>query len=544
MSFLFGVERDSWTPKSEQYDFAHAFGSRRRVFGFGGRLAYRDRAVHLEQFVACCTGQLDIESVIAVREQIVARIERANWDAEAGQARPLTWQSGVSELTWIESNESVGDSRNLVHLVLTHGTPGEVLFRKVFTLVSEQIPGLNAAAQPRRVEHDPFDAPGTELLPADLARAIRHGRPIIYTGAGVSRASGISTFDGDASLGIEIPLLEPFPGVAVDWMIQNPAKLATHFGTFQARLLTASPNPAHRAIARLERLHPIPIVITNNFDQLHEAAGSRVVRRPHQTGGPIAEELAADLLLVAGISTDEHRLIERFRQNGGQVIAIDPMPPRFLTPDDGFVRGPAEVVFPQVVESLLVARANAVSPPVRPDTTPEQFVSLVKSVQSTAHLAASDIHGDRHWRRVAWLGAHLAEEVVGCDPWIVLLFALLHDSRRVNEQSDPNHGRRAAEFVRALNHAELGLEPDRLELLESACWFHADGDISQDPTVGTCWDADRLDLWRCGMRPEPHYLSTGAALDPARIEWSGRPADLPGWEGLYERFDRLYSARN
>jgi len=31
--------------------------------------------------------------------------------------------------------------------------------------------------------------------------------------------------------------------------------------------------------------------------------------------------------------------------------------------------------------------------------------------------------------------------------------------------------------------------------------------------VGACWDADRFNLWRVGIEPDPRYLSTPAARD-------------------------------
>ena len=34
---------------------------------------------------------------------------------------------------------------------------------------------------------------------------------------------------------------------------------------------------------------------------------------------------------------------------------------------------------------------------------------------------------------------------------------------------------------------------------------------SADPTIGACWDADRLNLWRVGVAPARGMLSTAAA---------------------------------
>ena len=55
------------------------------------------------------------------------------------------------------------------------------------------------------------------------------------------------------------------------------------------------------------------------------------------------------------------------------------------------------------------------------------------------------------------------------------------------------------------------LEQNRLDLLAAACDDHADGVVSAEPTIGACWDADRLDLPRVGIRPDPMLLSTDAA---------------------------------
>ena len=64
---------------------------------------------------------------------------------------------------------------------------------------------------------------------------------------------------------------------------------------------------------------------------------------------------------------------------------------------------------------------------------------------------------------------------------------------------DPGHGPRAAVFARELHRdGDLLLDDGRLELLCLALELHADGQVSAHPTVGTCWDADRLHLGRSG----------------------------------------------
>jgi uncharacterized protein len=62
------------------------------------------------------------------------------------------------------------------------------------------------------------------------------------------------------------------------------------------------------------------------------------------------------------------------------------------------------------------------------------------------------------------------------------------------------------------------LDSDELELLVYACRYHSDGCTEADLTVQVCWDADRLDLGRVGIRPDPRYLCTEYAKTDPVIE--------------------------
>jgi hypothetical protein len=62
---------------------------------------------------------------------------------------------------------------------------------------------------------------------------------------------------------------------------------------------------------------------------------------------------------------------------------------------------------------------------------------------------------------------------------------------------------------------------------------HTDGHITDDPLVGACWDADRLDLPRVGIAPDPRYLSTQAGRSEQIIRATGDPdRTVPTWEEL------------
>ena len=162
---------------------------------------------------------------------------------------------------------------------------------------------------------------------------------------------------------------------------------------------------------------------------------------------------------------------------------------------------------------------------------------LVKAVLERSTGKHSSIHGESHWQRVAAAGLALLPKTPAADPALVFLFALFHDSMRLNDNYDPQHGPRGAALARELRGEAFDLEDAEMGLLGFACEEHTNGGVGSDPTVGVCWDADRLNLWRVGRRPGLRLLSTEAARSEERIVWA---RDLQGerfsWEELYRDF--------
>jgi uncharacterized protein len=117
-------------------------------------------------------------------------------------------------------------------------------------------------------------------------------------------------------------------------------------------------------------------------------------------------------------------------------------------------------------------------------------------------------------------------KVTGADIEVVRLFAVLHDSRRVNECADPNHGPRAATFALRLRGSRFDLPDHEFDLLQRACAGHTHERAHPDVTIQTCWDADRLDLGRVGIAPEPRLLCTAEARRPEVLAWANRRATL------------------
>lgn len=147
---------------------------------------------------------------------------------------------------------------------------------------------------------------------------------------------------------------------------------------------------------------------------------------------------------------------------------------------------------------------------------------LMAHIRTRFRLDWHGIHGAPHWGRVMHHGLSLAE-LTGADTRIVRFFAVLHDSQRHDDYTDPEHGDRAASYAYALHKDGLiRLPSDGLDILMAACRHHSNGHVDAEITVQTCWDSDRLDLGRVGIRPDPRYLCTSAAKDPERIERAWR----------------------
>lgn len=149
--------------------------------------------------------------------------------------------------------------------------------------------------------------------------------------------------------------------------------------------------------------------------------------------------------------------------------------------------------------------------------------AIVRAILADYPLAVYGEHGVVHWARVWENGAKLAE-ATGADAEIVSLFALFHDSRRINQSQDRGHGERGGDFARQLRGSLVHLDDPRFEILYEACRHHTEGHTNGDLTMRVCWDADRLDLGRVYIKPAPNRLGTDAARQ--LIAWAHERASF------------------
>jgi uncharacterized protein len=151
------------------------------------------------------------------------------------------------------------------------------------------------------------------------------------------------------------------------------------------------------------------------------------------------------------------------------------------------------------------------------------IAAIVNEILKGYAMRTRGFHGVVHWARVLENGLKLAEKT-GADPKIVTLFAIFHDSRRVTDGPDWGHGLQGARLAAEFHGKYFELCEDEFEILFRACEMHTEGRHDPSITVLTCWDADRLDLGRVGIRPDPERLCTKAAREPEMIAWADHRA--------------------
>ncbi len=134
-------------------------------------------------------------------------------------------------------------------------------------------------------------------------------------------------------------------------------------------------------------------------------------------------------------------------------------------------------------------------------------LDILKKIISQSKLNTVDgIHSIRHWLRVMENGLTIAS-MNNANKKIVIAFSLFHDSKRESDFLDPFHGSRASEYITEFQEI-LDFTDEEFEKLKYAIKHHSDGEISDDKDIGTCWDADRLDLMRVDTFPLQDFLST------------------------------------
>jgi uncharacterized protein len=124
-----------------------------------------------------------------------------------------------------------------------------------------------------------------------------------------------------------------------------------------------------------------------------------------------------------------------------------------------------------------------------------------------------ETHGLPHWQRVERNGILLSLENgrirEDINIKVVRFFAYLHDKCRLDNWTDWEHGVRSADMLSSIRDTILkDFTDEEVCLLEKACRYHTTEHRTGNPTIDVCFDADRLDLGRVGIVPDPERMAT------------------------------------
>ncbi len=127
------------------------------------------------------------------------------------------------------------------------------------------------------------------MISAEQDLAIQHARRLVndaqhlvaFTGAGMSTASGIPDFRSKGTGLWEHD--DPMAVASLTTFRTNPKRFWDWKRGLIRQVWQAQPNPAHLALAQLEKNGRLKALITQNIDGLHQRAGSRNVYELHGT---------------------------------------------------------------------------------------------------------------------------------------------------------------------------------------------------------------------------------------------------------------------
>jgi len=117
------------------------------------------------------------------------------------------------------------------------------------------------------------------VFAAELLKKAKHA--VVLTGAGISTPSGIPDFRSEGT-GLW-SRDEPMEVASLSTFRTDPDRFFAWFRPLASKIFNAQPNPAHLALAELEKVGNIQSLITQNIDGLHHKAGSRNVIEMHGT---------------------------------------------------------------------------------------------------------------------------------------------------------------------------------------------------------------------------------------------------------------------
>jgi NAD-dependent deacetylase len=176
-----------------------------------------------------------------------------------------------------------------------------------------------------------------------LAELLRQAESaVVLTGAGVSVPSGIPDFRTPGTGLWEN--VDPMEVAHIDAWRRDPDRFWSFYADRFVSLVDKQPNPAHHAIAELERRGLIKAVVTQNIDRLHRLAGTRQLIEVHGS-------IEWSVCLECGGKVPLDRVIEEVRTTEGA-----PECPACIAP-----LKPDVVLFGELLPQRTMAQAQALA---------------------------------------------------------------------------------------------------------------------------------------------------------------------------------------
>lgn len=185
-----------------------------------------------------------------------------------------------------------------------------------------------------------------ERLDEVRGRLARARKVLVITGAGISAESGIPTFRGPEGYWKKHP---PEELASPEGFARDP-RLVWEWYNYRRRLIAGCrPNPAHYAVAALERRVPQFLLCTQNVDGLHAQAGSRNIVEIHGSiwrvrpveGGPAYEDRTIYDDVDMPLHSAEGRLLRPDVVWFGEMLPVEEME----RVDAFLAAGPVDVAF-------------------------------------------------------------------------------------------------------------------------------------------------------------------------------------------------------
>lgn len=246
-------------------------------------------------------------------------------------------------------------------------------------------------------------------IPQDLVELCARAHELVaFTGAGVSAESGVPTFRGPEGIWTKF---NPEELANMKAFMKNPALVWEWYAHRRTIMNAVRPNPAHVALADLERIVPRMTVITQNVDNLHRRAGSKRVfelhgnigrsycmqcGKPHPDialpekgsvprcacGGTIRPDVVwfgemlpedewdasvsaastADVFLSIGTSAVVYpaaSLPHLAKRSGAVLVEVNPEPTPLTESADWFLQGPAGEILPELCRRVVSLKKKA-----------------------------------------------------------------------------------------------------------------------------------------------------------------------------------------